>query len=414
MYYKELLKKYKTWFENPDSFTAEVAAFEYLKRNPYFIETTNYFIKEYKKLEDKKEKLFTFKSMAEYSTKMNLDALEADSEAEYEIELMKQIWLKNMETTYKRIFLYTGEDVFQKLNLRDKKSVESKYDLSLTMAEQYIKESPAEHHYPYSDIYHLNESKFYSKSFEEIKRSHIIDIDEIFNEDSRWLRHLRPSLYVKINPTHTTEKLRDNLQTLLKKIEGDWAGYASPEMLLNEGCLKEGSFQNSNKFRPSKAILPLLIYDLTIILKENQAELIKKHLDKFFESIEIKYKCNSYFSTRRADDDFTLIFNKAVVEEKMKEVKQRINHKYLNYIYSENASEIHFKMLKKDYVDQVGEDIYQQHLMNIQSFPAIEQKLEDLILHVKSFNSEEYETWSESLFKYSNISQKEILEVILL
>ncbi|MEA3371885.1 MAG: hypothetical protein U9Q40_11150 [Campylobacterota bacterium] len=54
---EKMVDRYKSWMK--DGLTAETAAFEYLKRNPYFIEVVNFFNKQIEELRDDPSLLVT-------------------------------------------------------------------------------------------------------------------------------------------------------------------------------------------------------------------------------------------------------------------------------------------------------------------------------------------------------------------
>ena len=183
-YQRDMLRKYRRWLNNTP-FTKEVAAFEYMKRNPYFISIVY--------------------------------GCECDSQ--HYRQLLQQV------------FLYTSFDILANGSLeygtlkRTKEEHFKEYDGM--MAEYYY---TGEHYY-YSKIYTEDIDQYdsdveegfikLSKSALNAKKENPIDMSMYYKNGTnlRWLEHLLPSLYIKINPYIKQEDLKLALGTLIKQID---------------------------------------------------------------------------------------------------------------------------------------------------------------------------------------------------
>ncbi len=387
-YLQKMVSRHSEWLTE-GGFTAEIAAFEYMKRNPYFIETVYFF-------------------------NQQINELRNDKNRKDELIFV----LDRMKTTLKRLFLYSGSDVLSSNNVGSggftfvHNKIESiMYDLKNSGFPN------DDYHYSYSDIYELDTYKQPGTSAEDYKRQHVLDMDMLLDNRSseRWLKHLRPSLYLKINPNHSQEILKLDVLAALKKIEQKIPEYATPEILINEYAELENSFITSNEFRPKTSAVALIIYDLKNIIQIPSVILMQDLLRGEHGEKYKKFKFDQYFTVVNiGNDDYEPVYELKIMEKKMTQVMKRINGGYLNYVYSNNAQRAHFDLLSKRFMNHYEVDYTDENINMLKTRENIQDKLEYLLLHVKNFTDDEYLKWSRYLYDSSKIPRKELYKIILM
>lgn len=387
-YLQEMLIRHQSWFKE-GGFTAEIASFEYMKRNPYFIETVYFFNQQIKELR-------------------------SDESRRDELRFI----LDKMKITLKRLFLYSGSDVLSSNNISSggftfiHNEIESSiYDLKNSGFPN------DDYHYSYSDIYELDTYKQPGISAEDYKRQHTLDMDMLLDNRSseRWLNHLRPSLYLKINPNHSQDTLKLDVLAALKKIEQEIPEYATPEILINEYAELENSFITSNKFRPKSSAVALIMYDLKNIIQVPSASIIQDILQGEFEKEYETFKFNQYFTQiNQGNDEYAPGFELKIMEKKMTEVIKRINGGYLDYVYSNNAQRAHFDLLSQRFMDHFRVNYTDEHVSMLKTHENIKDKLEHLILHVNNFTDNECLNWSQLLYSDQKIPKNDLYQIILM
>ena len=387
-YLQKMVLRHSEWLTE-GGFTAEIAAFEYMKRNPYFIETVYFF-------------------------NQQINELRNDKNRKDELIFV----LDRMKITLKRLFLYSGSDVLSSNNVGSggftfiHNKIESiMYDLKNSGFPN------DDYHYSYSDIYELDTYKQPGTSAEDYKRQHTLDMDMLLDNRSseRWLKHLRPSLYLKINPNHSQGVLKLGLLDVLKKIEQEIPEYATPEILINEYAELENSFITSNKFRPKPSAVALIIYDLKNIIQVPSASLMKELLEGEFEKKYKTFKFEQYFTViNKGNDDYGAGYAPKIMKDKMTEVIERINGGYLDNVYSDNAQRAHFDLLSKRFKEYYRTDCTDEHISMLKTRENIQDKLEHLMLNVKSFTDDECLKWSRVLCSGQEIPKKDLYKIILM
>lgn len=381
---EKMLKRYRGWIEN-DNFSAEVAAFEYLKRNPFFLEVAHLFNKEIENIRENEE------------TTEDLTFL-----------------LDHMNRVFKRLFLYTGIDIINFHNVYTGNSTEfHNFSHGLNYNLKNAGFPMNDQHYEYSDIYFSYTSKTQGDSGKKYKKENTLDIDMVLNDKNRerWLEHLKPSLYIKINPYHSHKDLKSDLVKLLKEIKKKYPEYATPEFMINEYGEVESSFRAPTV--QLKSVIALMMYDLRYIFNitspSKQEDILKSTFDTatYYEHIAHYFVRDSYYT-----HDYVARFSDGNMR-KIKEVTQRINGSYLKYIYPDSSAKAHLDMIKKDFYEY-SEDNIDEFIEILKSQLNIKDKLEYLLLDVTRYTNEEYKKWSEELFNYSKISENEIFNIILL
>ncbi len=292
-----MFDRYKNWLDH-DSFTKEVAAFEYMKRNPYFISVAS---------------LYRLNLYSPMGSSFNPIAMD-----------MKQL--------LQQIFLYTGFDIDKdirkeynnssKLNYTEKK----KYRNYGNMHDSRIKYCSTGENYYYADIYKpirlldgsspLDDCVEISKSSLDAKKENPIDLN-YFHENGRalrWLDHLLPSMYIKLNPYMRQDDLKSALVNLIKQINNDivvpdtnykYASYATPDAILDDDGLTIDL--KSPTFQPLKSLVALIMYDLIHIHKIKQADRLQAYLMTHLYSgisSKVKNEFEKYFIIRGKRHDY--------------------------------------------------------------------------------------------------------------
>lgn len=385
-YMDKMFQKYENWINNPKDFTPEVAAFEYLKRNPYFIEVTYFFNKQIEEVRDNRD-------------------------AKQELTFL----LEQMRLTFRRLFLYSGIDIVNLHNVYTGGNTAfhtESHSLAYTLKTSEFPKK--DQHYNYSDIYFTYTSKAPGDSGEMYKREHVIDLDMMLGDKhrERWLEHLKPSLYLKINPYHSQEQLKSDLAKVLHLIREDYPEYATSEFMINEHGKYEGSFRTPT-IQPINSICALILYDLKNIFHISNPQKIQDLLIQRFKRETYNNNFNKFFRSSKRSNGHQLIF-KTVHKTNIEEVQERINGKYLNYIYSESVVDAHIEMIRNEYYSYEGEDSFDTFIKQLKLEDNIKDRLEHLLLDIKSYSQEEYEALSKKLFNYQLISGNEIFKILLM
>ena len=395
---RKMFRQYRRWLNN-DTFTKEVAAFEYMKRNPYFITVASLY-------------------------KLNLEYKNMG-----EILHVKQL--------LQQIFLYTGFDIDNtNKNVEGYSLVERYKDTNFKNMDGLI----AEYHYTgenyyYSGIYKANQSQYYSDINEEYikesksalnaKKEYPIDLNFFHNDGRslRWLEHLLPSMNIKINPYLKQDDLKSALTNLIKQIDNETAipntkwklsEYAAPNALLDIDQDVNVSLQ-APTFQSLKSLVALIMYDLINIHKVENFNTLKEILEhKIYKytSSKIKKEFERYFSDGGIAKDCqkNIRFNYKHKKNNLDNVIARINGQYLDYIYPLKSKRIHRKLLLKEYKDIYSKENVAQDKKMIMNAQNILKPHANVYMHahflknytgiiqLACFGNEEYKQWSNDIF----------------
>ena len=211
-----------------------------------------------------------------------------------------------------------------------------------TKAYQYKSERNRKGRYGYSDIYAdglvVIEPDASSNDF---KKEHYVDMDRILQKNGveRWLEHLKPSVYIKINPFHSVKSLKSDLQALMAMItenEKDLADFASSEILMNELGKHESSFRTPT-FNKIPSLKKLVLYDLHRIF-QLEGKHIKQVLDDLFPGDEDSSYTQKLFSDNLLSE---------ILAKEVNPVLKKINGEYLSLVYSDESIDTHFQLIEK-------------------------------------------------------------------
>ena len=379
--YSELMfDRYRDWLENK-SFDLEVAAFEYLKRNPYFLEVTLDFVRLY--------------------------FLEKDI-------FQKERLLASFEEKMKKSFLYTGVDLKLILGIHQnddelKLAKFINFDvLCLQLSDTNQREEFLQSEY--KKLKRGEKSTLIPAS--DFKKDNIFSLDEIVDDLSsqRWIEELQPSMYIKINPYQSNARLKLNIDKAMKliknssvvdvplndadvkhndehsknKIDNQWnrySRYATPDYMIENNGHFISDYKAKNLHSYTSA-MNLIMYDLMYMFKiESAIELEKLLIDKLGEDLfyGTPHKKSEENDDKTPKDSFVkyfeytslekdLSFDNKMIKESMKEVTKRINVDYLKYVYP-NESIISF------FESEASEDITVMSLSSIE----YEKKLNELL-----------------------------------
>ena len=389
---RKMIKQYLDWLNN-DTFTKEVAAFEYMKRNPYFISVAS-----------------VYKLNLEYSNESKL------------------VYIKQL---LQQIFFYTGYDLDKNIKVDGYTFLERKKDTNFKNMDGLI----AEYHYTgenyyYSGIYKADQSQYYSdideeyikesKSALDAKKEYPIDLNFFHNDGRslRWLDHLLPSMYIKINPFLKQDDLKSALVNLIKQISTDKAipntewklsEYVSPDVLLDINQDTNVSLQ-APTFQSLKSLVALIMYDFIYIYKITDPKRIKRIL-RFCVYPHISSKIQKEFERYfilggKAQEYQGVKFSVKHKKNNLDSVIIRINGKYLDYIYPHKSQRVHQKLLLKEYKDIYSkENIIQQKRIitdanKILKYNVEYNYLQDYqgVIQLDCFSDKEYEKWSNNIF----------------
>ncbi len=340
-----MFERYRDWLENK-SFDLEVAAFEYLKRNPYFLEVTLDFVESY--------------------------LIEKDI-------FQKERLLISFREKMKKSFLYTGVDVELILGIHEnndelKLAKFINFDmLCLQLSDTNQREEFLESER--NKLLRGEKSTLIPAS--NFKKDNIFSLDEIVDDLSsqRWIEELQPSMYIKINPHQSNTRLKSNIDKAMKFIKNSsvvdvplndadieyndeqskggvdnkwnrYSRYATPDyMIENNGHFI--SDYKAKSLHSYTSAMSLIMYDLIYVFKIESAVEIEKLLieklgeDLFYGTPHKKSEENDdktpkdsfvkYFEYTSLDKD--LSFNNKMIQDSMKEVTKRRNFDYLKYVY---------------------------------------------------------------------------------
>ena len=408
-YLELMFDRYKLWLDKKKPLTKEEAAFEYLKRNPYFIETV----------------LFHENHLRSYPNYKN------DDKQLFEVMKIRD----HMYTLLSKIFLYTGSDISDKYRVYEEDNTND-INLANFLSFDRLNLKDEEYSYDYSRIYlpypsMQSEHKYHGAS-NSVKKEYPVDSGQLLRdiEQKRWLSHLLPSLYLKINPFYSSDRLKSDLSKVLniisnrdavedEEVNGDWKRYyqyAIPEILINENTTEFKSFTAPGFGDESKIpIISLMIYDLQRIFKLEAPELEKLLIERFTKyEFETKYKLHKYFAKSGVNDGYSsTVYAKEFNKTRTKEVVKRINGGYLDFIYPEESITEHFNLMQREGIKehkQKFENVPEEELSYVKENFWKELKdhhksgehIADIfsmgIVSVRDFTTVEYREWSKAAF----------------
>lgn len=378
-----LFDNYQKWIADSSIFTAEVAAFEYLKRNPYFIDVVHYFNNEMKAIRDEHERNEELISIAEYTKKM-----------------------------FSRLFLYTGIDLLNhnEIYLGSNSTFHNIGHL-LAYNKQITKTSDV--HYGYSKIYSLYSSKEMGRSSTSYKKDHIVDIDMLLanNHSQRWLEHLRPSLYIRINPQHSHSKLKSDLEKMLNTICGQYPEYASSEFMINEYGKPDTTFR-APTLQANKSIIGLILYDACNVFNVHGANELIPFLRKYFSRGIVDEYFSSFLTENKKNFEGGYIYAQKYGRT-INEVKNRIYGGYLQYLYTNETINAHFEIMRQEFYQYEQNEDIESFINDLKSKSTIEERLKHLFVDVRCYETKEYDEYSEKVYDGSMISKEDLLEILL-
>ena len=390
-----MFERYKTWLIK-GVFTREYAAFEYMKRNPYFLNLAT---------------CYHYLAIEKHISK--------SMEQNYSMEDITHL--------FKQVFLYSGYDL--EVQSRIKNNMLFQY---LEFDDEVAESCSNTKQRWYSNIYEEYADEFSEESSNElsikridrIKKKYPIDLDLYVNLKfkKRWLEHLIPAMYIKINPLDSNTDILSKLKALLG--DGDkhtWDGnldetfinkeddnkrfqfsaLATPEIILDERDVRNFTFENGKHFDLASA-KSLIMYDLIKIFKINDAVKLKKLLEENFGE-ENFHAFDPYFEHRRASKNFEVKFKTDYISKKNKEVQDRISGGYLELIYPRESIDIHRELLQET-IENKDLQYYKKILLNDKGFMLGKIKstntagIFSAVVGLDTITTDEYTTWIESTY----------------
>ena len=407
-----MLARYKTWLEK-GVFTREYAAYEYMKRNPYFLNLATY---------------YNYLSSEKQSLKV--------SNQNYSMDDITHI--------LKQVFLYSGYDLA--VQSRVKNDILSQYlEFDDEVAESYL--NPKRRWY--SDIYEEyfdeliedNSNELSTKRIDIIKKKYPIDLDLYTNLKfkKRWLEHLIPSMYIKINPLEANEDILHKLKALLGA--GDkytWDGtldenfinkeddnkrfkysaLATPEIILDERDLRGFTFDNGKHFDLASA-KSLIIYDLIELFKIDDAVKLKNLLEENFGEDNF-HAFDPYFDYRTEMKNHEVKFKTDYILKNKREVQYRISGGYLDLIYPRESIDIHRELVEETFTNKdlhkYKKTLLEDKCILLGAIESANANIFSGVVGLDTITTEEYTTWIESTYSKLNNEkvQKKIFTIILL
>ena len=397
---RKMIRQYLDWLNN-DTFTKEVAAFEYMKRNPYFISVAT---------------MYRMNLYSPMSSSFNPIAID-----------MKQL--------LQQIFLYTGFDI-DKNSRKDNGSKfnyveKTKFKNYGNVRDSIIKYYSTGKNYYYMSMYKPNKSEHacplmvpnpcreVSKSAKDAKQEYPVDLNSFYADANalRWLEHLLPSMYIKLNPYMKQDDLKSALVNLIKQINNDvvvpntswkYSSYATPDAMLDNS---DSTIDlTSPTFQPLKSLVALIMYDFIYIYKVIDTTKIKRIL-RFCVyphiTSKIKNEFERYFSSGGKSKEYQgVIFNEKHKKNNLDNVIARINGQYLDYIYPSKSQRLHRKLILKEHrANYSKENIMKQKNIITDVHKLLKNTAEygyllnyTGIIQLHCFSDQEYEKWSNDVF----------------
>ncbi len=435
-YEKNVLPKLLRWLKEKKNYEEEDLAFEYLKRHPYFME---FGIDSLEMLESLGQSL-----KANTDTDV-LDKPNTINEYTSALEIIERASV--------RLFLYSGVDILgQSLIGKPLKKDAAKHEIDSYNFDLKINEKNTQFEYShfYADSLAQDE-----KSSQEIKQKHILDVDIILGRGkTRWLEHLRPSLYIKMNPYRSVTRIREDFSKMMTLIKENHPEYMTSELSMNENHDYQDSFGTSGS--QANSIIDLILYDLTIVLNIKTANLVEDFFQEIYEdnsTLYEKYEMHKYF----ANND-VISYKKNTLNNNNEGVLEKLgNGNFLKYVYSKKNISAHKELLKKNMINSIktihfpitdldnlpftafedgswemnegtfttkpndeihidntmSENEYNNHaiaydkrIQELKSYEDFKDKTYSMILDVTRFSDKEVKKYSDTLFKKLSIDKK--------
>lgn len=348
------MRKHRDMMNN-GTFTRHVAAYEYMKRNLYFVQLASSY-------------------------------LEPSNGIYTQAELLKII---------QQVFLYSGVDLREKIAdeyyMNPRKKLFSdflEYD-DLNAKVHYVGKR-----YWYSQLYELDDdekygsydsplhtlddSNEYSFSASDNKKKFPINLD-IFNNyksEERLLKHLVPSVCVQFNPSIPNAIVIESLKNLLSHLsEMGWdteskdtypknddgiinlpyAQFTTPEILINQAGILDFKYAPTS-FKEKASHVALIMYDMVKLFKIKDVSEIKSTIEKYFGKAAYVENFLPYFKVKSSNQDYVEILKDSFLEQKLDEVSTLINYNYLTLIYTQEVIDLHKKLMKDMYLQSEDTD----------------------------------------------------------
>ena len=348
-----IMRKHRDMMNN-DSFNRHVAAYEYMKRNLYFVQLASAY-------------------------------LEPSATGTYsQGELLKLI---------QQVFLYSGVDLRQKILDKDYMDPKRKLfndflqydDLNAKVhfvnkrywySKLYELEDDDEQHSSYdASLYEFMEDDVceYESSASDNKKMFPVNLD-IFNNhksEERLLKHLTSSICVQFNPSIPNDYIIESLKKLLSElskmnwdteskdsypksqngtIDLPYAQFTTPEILINEAGILDYKYTPKSFVERKASHVALIMYDLVKLFKITDVVEIKSIIEKYFGQTSYEGKFLPYIDVQGSNNDYIETLNSMHLEKKLNEVSVKINHDYLKLIYDQEVIDLHEKLIKDSYL----------------------------------------------------------------
>jgi len=392
-----MFEKYKQWLDK-GVFTREYAAFELMKRNPYFMNLVTLY-----RLYDGK----------------NRDKL---SSVKY--------YKDDIIHTLNQVFLYTGWDIATgKETMNQQLSNWIDFD-----------DSCAEEHYSGNKIWY---SHIYNKYAEDespeeqinnaleinrdkIKKMYPVDLDEFSDKSGkkRWLSHLLPATYLKINPLDSNEVIINKLKSYLakagslvwngdlnakfdKNLEvkfGTYSAMSMPEIILKEEDSRIFTFDNG-KYYDLPTARSLIMYDLVEVFGITSVEKLSTLLESKLGSVEFEHFM-PYFDYRPASKNREIKLKTDYISKKKQEIINLISGGYLKLIYSDESIYIHKRLVRKNFSSADMSEIDNANVLDMsilrEDFKSIEPSILFNLASLDEISIDEYRVWISKLHTQLN------------
>jgi len=390
-----IFEKYKQWLVK-GVFTREHAAFELMKRNPYFINLVIL----YRLYDGQNNDKFSF--------------------SQYDKD--------DVIHTLNQMFLYSGGDI-----ATGKKAMN--YQLSNWIE---FDDSCAKEHYSGNNIWY---SYIYNKyaddespeeqiantleiNKDKIKKMYPVDLDEFSDIEGkkRWLSHLLPATYLKINPLDSNEVIISKLKSYLAQADslawdgdidakfdkdlenkfGTYSAMSMPELILKEEESRVFTF-NNGKYYDLATARSLIMYDLIEIFRITNVDELSKLLESKLGSVEYE-NFMPYFDYRPASKNRDIKFRTDYISKKKQEIINLISGEYLKLVYSDESISIHKRLVRKNFssTDEIDNTNVLDMSILEENFKSIEPSILFNLASLDDISIDEYKAWTSKLHAQLN------------
>jgi len=386
-----MFEKYKKWLVK-GVFSREDAAFELMKRNPYFINLATLY-----RLYDGK-----------YSDKLS------------SVEYFKD----DIIHTLNQIFIYSGSDI-----VREKTMNQQLFDW-IEFDDSCAKEHYSENKMWYSSIYNKyakeespEEQRVNSltSNRDKIKKMYPVDLDEFSDVvgKKRWLSHLLPATYFKINPLDSNEVIIKKLKSYLANADslswngdlnakfdkdseskfGTYSSMSMPELILKEGDTRRFTFDNG-KYYDLATARSLIMYDLIEVFKITNVDELSALLESKLGSVEFE-NFMPYFDYRPASKNREIKLKTDYISKKKEEIINLISGEYLKLIYSDESISIHKELVRQNFSSVDESEIDNANILDMsilrENFKSIEPSIFFNLASLDDISIDEYRVWISNM-----------------